>query len=217
MPYIAPVLLSYSIFIVVALLLFRRNYLPAEILPFSWLILVGATNEIISTVVAARAMSTHANNNFYQLIEALLLLWLFRKWGAIASGRTFFLISGLLLFAGWLLELLLGGFKHDLVFFSMVYSFAAVVLSVRSMSAKQLPPSLVPFRRSVLLICSCFVVYFSSRILLDSVWYLGLGLSDAFRYAVYYVMAFINCIINLCYALAILWIRPKQKYSSLLY
>lgn len=215
MSYTANVLLSYSIFITAVIFLVRRRWLPAEFQPLGLLILVGSINELISTVVTFSGGYTSANNNVYQLLEALLLLTLFRKWGAISNDRTLFYIGFITICTGWLLEILLAGFKQYLVFFSIVYSFGVVFFSIRFMNAQHLSPALLPVKKSVLLICSCFIVYFSCRILLDSSWYLGLKYSTSFQWAVFFVMSFINCITNLCYALAILWIPPKQKYSVL--
>ena len=214
MPYTLLVLLSYSIFIAAIIALARFRQMSRVFLPFILFIITGAVNEITSTVVISQGISTSFNNNVYMLLEALLLLWQFKRWGNYIACNTGFSALAISVMLLWLLEIFYYGLFRDLVYFSLYYCFIIVLLSVLAISRLVVSYNRPMHKKPVFIICTAFLMYFMCRLLLDSSWYLGITISNTFQRAVFDIMACINFFINLVYCMAILWIPTKQKYSE---
>ena len=70
-------------------------------------------------------------------------------------------------------------------------------------------------KNPVFLICSGFIIYFTYKILIEAFWLYGLKAGKGFRINVYLLLTWINLIVNLIYALAMLWIPKKPQHITL--
>ncbi len=208
-------LLSYSIFVAACAAVARIGKLRRVFMPFVLLILLGSINEIISTLVISKGGHTSSNNNIYMLLEALLLCWQFRRWGIFSRLPWLFWSFFASLLTLWVLEIRSIGLQADIIYFSMYYCLLLAAFSVITISRLAAGSDLLAWERnSTFQFCITFIVYFIFRLLLDSSWYFGINMSADFQHAVFSIMAIINFLTNMAYAMAILWIPGKRRYSE---
>ncbi len=214
MPHSLLVLLSYFIIIPVCCAVAGRAKLGRLFIPFMLFLVAGLCNEIASTVRTYTVQDSSLNTNIYMLIEALLLCWQFQRWGAFRKSAPLFggLMASLLL--TWVAEITQFAMPRTLLYFSMYYCFILSVCSIEMISRLAGRKDLAWEQKTIFKISTAFMIYFMCRLMLDSSWYLGVAMSAHFQRAVFDVMALINVAINLAYAMIILWIPGKQKYTT---
>jgi hypothetical protein len=182
--------------------------------PFLICIWAGLLNEIISYIIIHSGHSNAPNSNIYILAEALLLTWQFKRWGIFA--RTKILFHGLIIFfvSVWVLEnFVVYKITYFSSYFRMVYSFALALMSINHINVLIHKERKQLLRNPEFLICMAFVIYYTYKVMVEAFWIYGLNNSDDFRKNVYLILAYINLFANLIYALAILWMPTKHRFS----
>ena len=183
--------------------------------PFIFCCWVGAANELISFLLTSLHYSTNINNNIYVLMEAVLIFWQFCNWQVFPSGKKIFYPLLAVTIVWWLVE----NISYQRIFsvsyyFRIFYSFLIVIISIQYSST-----IIITYRRPLLknaayLVCAGFIIFYTYKILVEISWLYGFNATPAFRINVYTILAFINCLINLLYLTAIIWVPSKQHSSS---
>jgi hypothetical protein len=206
-------LFNFSIFIgaIIGCVRFRRIH--PDYYPFLILIWVGTINEIIGTILINTGHYNIVNFNTYNLVEALLVTWLFNKWRLFADNR--FYHSLLLTFSfAWLLDIIfISGFSHFNSYFRIFYSFALILMSVNMINRMLFKERIHFLRNPIFIICSGFIIFFTLTVTTEAFFVYGLKLSIAFQANITYILMFTNLFCNLIYALAILWMPRRQAFS----
>ena len=70
-------------------------------------------------------------------------------------------------------------------------------------------------KNSIFLVAIGFIAFYTFNSLIEIFWVYGLNASKDFRAGVYRIMTYINLIVNLIYAIAVLWIPRKREYTLL--
>ena len=214
MTYTLAVILSASIAFpaIIALVRFRR--INAVYHPFIYCIWLGFLNEVIGFFVVRSGNSNAFNNNIYALAEAILFTWLFKKWGLFEKNKKIIFFLAVLYVAAWLSEtFLLDRMKHNTSYFRILYAFVIVLLSTQTIYSQLILEKRNILRNSIFLICTCFVIYYTYNVIVGLFWLYGLNASLEFQRNIYTIMIYINCIVNLIYALAVLWMPTKHRFS----
>jgi hypothetical protein len=205
---------SCSIFIAAILGWVRFTKIAPAFHPFIFCLFLGAVNEIISMILAHAGHSTIINNNIYVLCESLLLVVQLGRWDAWGRLHTMEARLLALLAITWLAEniflLHLNGISS---FFRVFYSSAIVLLSINVLNNLIVSEKGQLLKHPVFLSCIGFVTYFSYKIIVEAFWFYGLSRSNSFRENVYSIMVWINLIVNLIYACAVLWMPAKQRFT----
>ena len=182
--------------------------------PFIFCLWIGLLNEVISYLVTINHHSNAINSNIYVLLEGGLILWQFERWGNFTRKEVYFISYLVLFVAVWIME---NFFISRITYFSSYFRILyAAVLSL--MSINFMNSIIVRERRSILmnasfLMCAAFIIYYTYKVLVEAFWIYGLNNSSSFRINVYLILTYINLLVNLIFALAVLWIPTKQRFT----
>ena len=204
---------SFSVFIAATVGWVRLKYIAPAFYPFILCLSLGALNEIISIIVSYSGHSTMVNNNIYVLLESILLCTQLSRWNAWGRFHFNVLVTAILILT-WSAEnvflfQLYGVSSYFRLFYSAILVFLSINVSNRIIATEK--GTLL--KHPVFLICIGLLIYFTYKILVETFWLYGLGRSREFRENVYSIMIWINMIVNLIYAFAVLWIPAKQRFT----
>jgi len=216
-----PPLWGFSILLAGIIAIARFKKIGKLYLPFIFCIWIGCINEILSYILVVNGLHSAVNNNIYVLAEALLLLVFFKNTGLFQKAPALFKIffAGLVLL--WLWENgIEGKITHVSSWFRITSSFLMVLISLAVISKLVLFDINRPFEMQkvsmftspVFLICLGTIVFFTFKLSVEIFWVYGLNHSAGFRIKLYHILIYFNLIVNGVYALAILWMLPKQQY-----
>lgn len=208
------VIFSFSIVFAAIIGWIRYKKINPAYYPFIYCIWIGFINEIISYVATRAGYSTAVNNNIYVLIEALLFTWQFKRWGLFQQHQSLFIIILTLFGSIWCIEnFYISKITSIRSEFRIVYSFAIVLMSISQLNAILVREKKDLLKNPITLICVGFILFYTYKVLVESFWVYGLNNSRDFRNNVYLILAYINLICNLIYALAVLWMPTKHRFS----
>ena len=214
MTYTLVVILSASIAFPAIIGAIRYSTINPVYYPFLYCIWLGFLNEIIGYFVVRSGNSNAFNNNLYTLAEAILFTWLFKRWGVFNRSRHTFLLLVAVYCVAWLTEtFLLDRMKHNTSYFRVLYAFVIVLLSIQTIYTQLILEKRNILKNSVFLICAGFVIYYTYNVIVGLFWLYGLNASLEFQMSIINIMIFINCFVNLIYALAVLWMPTKHRFS----
>ena len=171
-------------------------------------------NELISFLMTKNGQTTAINNNIYVLIESILISWQFKKWGLLQRPRFLFPLLLVLLIISWIVENFIV-FKITYIssYFRVLYSFIIVLMSVSVINGLFILDKKDILRNPIFLICIGFIFYYTYKVLVETFWIYGLNHSRGFRNNVYIILTYVNLFANLIYALAVLWMPTKQRFT----
>jgi hypothetical protein len=200
---------NLSIFIAGIIGLVRFSRIDPAYYPFLFCLWIGCLNEVLSVVLIANGGKTLVNNNFYVLIESLMITWFFYKKRLFKKPPLFaVLILSFIVF--WITETLIRGITSNSTYFRIFYSFAIVIMSIHMVNEIIFTEKKLT-RNSVFLLCVCFIVYFTYKALLQAFVLYGVSRSS-FLLHIYVLLIYVNLGVNLVYALAVLWMPRKMKF-----
>jgi len=206
-------ILSFSIFIAGVIAIFRFAQIRDIYRPFVYLIWIGCITEAVSTYFAYVYHNNLAILAIYRLCESLLLLWFFSKLGIFKNlDKLLYLLMAVFVII-WLGENFLSShFKVRLTFyFDIVYALCVVLLSIRAINDLLFTEKEL-LKNPTFLICIGLIIYFTYQIIQRMFGLYGLRDSADFRRGVQTILMLINCLTNLIYALAVLWMRKRQPF-----
>ncbi len=207
-------ILSYSVGIGALLSLIRwKHILPKDyfFIAFLW---VGTFNEIIGTVTAYVFKTNAIPSNIYTLISSILLVCQFNNWQLFGSNKQIckWLIGGLSIF--WIWEnFVYGSIFQFGPYYRISYSFMIVLMAIHMINLLILQQEIAISKNHVFLICISFVLFFSTKILVEIFYLYGLNGSKKFGILVFNIISYVNLLTNILYAIAILWIPKKRTFT----
>ena len=218
------ILTSLSILMAGGIALSRIKRIDGFYLPFIICIWLSCLNEITCFFLWKNGYPVAVINNIYVLGVALLLTMFFKNAGIFDKYRSFFflLISGLILF--WFWENILAGKLFEVSsWFRILSSFILVLMAVTCLNKLVIgdlgdyPETLMLhfLKKPVFIICTGLILFFTCKLIVEIFWLYGLGASVSFRMEIYSILIYINLTVNIIYAIAILWMLPKQQYIML--
>lgn len=207
-------LFSFSILIAAIIGWVRFSKINSAYYPFIYCIWVALVNEILGYFLIYNGISNAINNNVYVLIEAVLITWQFQRWGIFQRIKPVAIILIFILIISWAIEaFLIKGIKYNISYFRIGYSFAIVLMSINMLSDLITKDRKSIVKNSTFLICTGFILYFTFKVLTGVFWLYGLGQNQEFRKSIVWILIYFNLIANLIYALAVLWMPTKQRFT----
>ena len=182
--------------------------------PFIYCIWIAFANELISFYLTKTKHSTAINNNIYVLLESVLISWQFKKWGYLQKPSYLSAIIISCLAALWVIDaFFVYSIKQTISYYRIIYSCFIIVVSVTVIN-KELAFAMGAVTKSpVFILCVAFTIYFTFKIVTGLFWLYGLGSNMKFLLSLVAIINVVNCITNLIYALAVLWMPTKQRFS----
>jgi hypothetical protein len=207
-------ILSYSILPAALIGLFRfkkvlNTYRPFIL--FTWLALI---NEVVSAVVAKRFQTNAVNSNIYVLIEFVILIMLFKRWGSGRKQNINFKLLLVLLIGVWVADNLI---FHPITQFNSLYrvcySFVLVFMSVDEINRHLVKERKTVWKNARFLICITMLSYYTYKTIFEIFFVVNLQASVNFQNNLFTILIYVNLFANLMYALASLWMPTRQTFT----
>lgn len=206
---------SFSIVFAAVIAIIRYKEISAKYHPFVFLVWLALLNEVISSYLVVTIKNNAVNSNIYVLFEFLLSLWLFDNLGLFHKKKIYLKFCLFMLPVVWLLDCVI---LHPITRFGsiyrIIYSFTLVLFSIDYVNYVFFSEKENILRNPGFLICLAFLIYFSFKGLLEFFYLFRLSQFKGFYRNLLYTINIVNLIANLVYALAMLWIRKKEIYTS---
>jgi hypothetical protein len=210
--YVIKIALNHSIVIAVIIGVIRFKKIAADFYPFLLVILTGLVNESLSLVLIYTTGSNTINSNFFVLLEYALLLWQFYRWEG-RHHKKYFLLAGIGL-AIWITDnLLVNTLAQNNSLFRVFYSFVILFLSIDEINKLIIFENEDLLKNACFIICFTFLFYYGLKAFIESYNMFHLGLSKGLLQSLWIILYFVNVVANLLYAIAILCMPPKLKFT----
>lgn len=206
-------ILSLSILIAGIIGIVRFTQIRDIYRPFVYLVWIACAAETLNIYLAYAFHNNLAVGVVYNICESLFLLWFFNKLGIFKNHKTIlYLLIGFFVLV-WLADVLLSSRVNQRItyYFDIVYAFTVVLLSIRAINDLLFTEKEL-LKNPTFLICMGLIIFFTYQIIQRMFGLYGLKDSAEFRRSVQRIMAIINCLANLIYAVAILWMRKRQPF-----
>lgn len=202
---------SFSLIFAAVIGLYRIWKVSAAYYPFLFLIWLGLCNEIITYTITNTNSSI--NTNIYFLFEGILILFFFKQLHFFHKSATLYYLLQCAIIVIWIIEVLQKGIATELAsYFIIVHSLVIALLSITMINRQIGYGRKNILKNAIFLICICFIVYFTNAILVE-VFYMFNLFSNEFALNIQTILSVINICTNLIYAIAILWIPERQRFS----
>ncbi len=204
----------WSILLPLVVSILRYKKIGSIYLPFILLIWIGCLNELVGEIVVSKGYSNAVSSNIYSLIEAIIILWLFRQMDAPRFIKKIFHYVALGFCIVWTLENVFIG-KFGVYFnsyFNMVSGFVIVLISINAIN-EILVKEKDLLKNPLFLLCTGFIIYFTYRTLIEAFWIYGQDIGEQFMSKVFSIHSWINLVCNIIFALAILWMQKRQAFT----
>lgn len=159
--------------------------------------------------------SLNVIGNIYVLIEFILILFQFKKWGLFKNNLNFYI----LIFTCFLFWLYSGMYILEIgirnTYFRAFYSFIIVLGAIDLINK-------IAFERINLLkdyrfiICIGFIIFYFYNIIIESFCLIKLDFSKQFYYNIFIIKSYLNVFVNLLYFFALLCIPKTMKQKSIM-
>jgi hypothetical protein len=204
---------SFSIIIAGIIAIARFKNIHIKYYPFIYCILIAGLNEIFSEILIHQGFKTLINNNIYNLLESVLLIWLFYNFSFYRRKPTY-IICSVALIISWVVEnVALKKLNTYGAYFIIQYSTLLVFLSINHINKILLTSQKSILTNIPFLLCTGFIIYFTYRILIMSFFIYNLTSSLTFLAKIYNIMLYINLIVNILYIIAVSLMPKKQEIT----
>lgn len=213
-------ILSLSIIFAVIIGIVRYRKIDRSYYPFLYYIWLMLPIEIVATLLFQNEQWDILNVmlNMYTFIEFGVLAWLFHAWGLFNGNRTFFIVLMSLFFVAWFIMTVIAEsiIKSSNLYFRALYSFTLVLFAVSTFNKMVVNHRSKIFENAQFWICLGIIIFFTF-FLLDNATKISLvshTVSKGFRSNLQEIIVFTNLLVNLLYAVAVIWIPRKKNFMT---
>ena len=207
---------SYSVGIAAIIGLIRIRKIDPSFYPFIILLWLGILTEIATTILIRKIGRNAEISNVYVLLESLVIMWQFQQWRFFERYRAWFPITMIAFVIAWVVEnFFVSDIHHFNSYFRIFYSFLIVLMSISQINHLIAKETKGIVKNAIFLILVGFIIFFAYKTMVEIFWAYGVFESKTFQANVYRIMNYVNLAVNLIFALAVLWIPGRQKYTLL--
>lgn len=197
----------------------RWRVIDAAYYPFIYNIIVVLLVEIINATHPYSAL-TNETLNVFSIIDFCLFAWLFHNWGLFNYKKKHFTTLIVSFCIAWfLITFFLTGFTKINNPFLLLYSFALIIFSVTTFNKIVVQERVNIFTNAKFWICIGIIIFYSFFIVTratDLSAGMLLHISQPFLRSLQEINNYSNVLVNLLYAVAVIWIPRKKNITSLL-
>jgi hypothetical protein len=156
--------------------------------------------------------------NIFSFIDFFLFAWLFHNWRLFnRSRKTFIYIVGGFFIAWFVITFFVSGITTPNLYFRILYSFALIFFSVSTFNKVVVNDRGSIFKNPKFWICLGIIIFYAFFILVCVARYslFKYHVSRIFRVRLQEINTYSNLLVNLLYAVAILWIPRKKNFTTL--
>ncbi len=212
--YVLDIVLNHSIALPAIAGIVRVKTVCKSYCPFLLFLWLGLLNETISLILIYQTGNNLATSNIYVLLEYLILLYQFHLWSG-DSVKRLALLSGSGIFVWVLDNLLIHSLNNSNSIFRSLYSFVLLLLSIDKINSLLIFEKRSLLKNPTFLICTAFLFYYGFKSFFEAVNIFDLDFSDMFYRYLWVSLSIINCIANIIFTLAILWVPKRQTFFIL--
>jgi hypothetical protein len=213
-------ILSLSIIFAVIIGIVRFRKIDRAYYPFIYYVSLAVLIETAYLILMSNGMiePIRIMLNTYAFFEFGLLAWLFHAWGLFNGNRIFFISLMIGVFITWFVITLIFGTinKEPNLYFRILYSFALVLFAVSTFNKMVVNHRGKIFENAQFWICLGIIIFFTF-FLLDNATKISLvkhNVSRRFRGNLQDLIMYTNVLVNLLYAVAVLWIPRKKNFMT---
>ena len=214
--------LSLSIIFAVIIGIVRFRKMDPSYYPFIYNICLALLIEVTHQILMSNGYSHPlvAVLNVYGYLDFFLFTWLFHNWGLFNRKRSVFITVVSIFFVIWLFtNVFYSQFSRGLnIYFAIIYSFALIFFSVNTFNKVIVHERSSMSRNAQFWICLGVIIFYSFFTVLNATRFIILfkhNMSMDFWHKLHEITLFSNILVNLLYAVAVLWIPRKKKYTTL--
>ena len=213
MNYFLLIFFNYSIIIAAIIAIVRFKTIMADYYPFVFFIWLGLLNEILSLFLICNYQSNAANSNLYVLLEYMILLLQFYKWNNKGIKKYYWLAA--IGMAVWITDnFIINTLSQNNSIFRVFYSFVILFFSIDQLNKLLVFEYGNLLKHPIFIACITFVFYYGFNVFVESFNMVHLGLNPAILRNLWIILYFVNGTANLLYAIAVLCIPTKIKFTS---
>jgi len=193
--------------------------------PFVYNLLVTVLVEILIGLQRSDSTATKITNVF-SLVDFCLFAWLFHNWGLFNyNKKRFYTILGSFFLIWIYITFFFSGFSNINNLFLLIYSFALIFFSVTTFNKIVVQQRINIFVNARFWICIGIIIFYSFFIVTRATDLSTTSIKDinnvlnnksSFKDDLQKINAYSNILVNLLYAVAVIWI-PRQKNTTTLF
>jgi hypothetical protein len=154
--------------------------------------------------------------NCFSYIDFFLFTWLFHNWGLFSRKKTTFITIAGIFFLIWLItNVIFTGFIKLNLYFFILYSFALIFFSVSTFNKMVVHERSSIFANPKFWICLGVIIFYSFFVVWSSTGFSFHKTSREFRRGLQAINVYSNLLVNLLYAVAVIWIPRKKNFTNL--
>ncbi|HEX2846169.1 MAG TPA: hypothetical protein VHN59_06445 [Chitinophagaceae bacterium] len=207
-------LYSFSIAIAAIIAIVRYKRIYPGFRPFLFMSWAALATEAICYFLIYQRNYTFVPYGIYSVVEGLLITWLFRELGLFGRRSYLFVLLIVFYLLAWLTEVIFfEGMNRNMTWFRLLHSFITVLLSILLLGRELSVQRTFLLKSPVFLICTGFLLYNTIVVIAGVFDLYGYGGNITFRRQVQGIMIYMNLIVNLIYAVAVLCMPHRLRYS----
>jgi len=208
--------LSIGFAVIIGIVRFRK--IDRSYYPFLYNTGVALLVEIISRILYKSGYpdAFSATLTIYSIVDFCLFAWLFHNWGLFNRSKLIFgLVIGAFS-ATWLTFVILNGIISPDYYFLILYSFALVFFSVTTFNKVVVHERGSILRNAKFLICLGIIIFYTFFVVVcaTELSVFSQHVSRVLRRNVNQINVYSNLLVNLLYALAVVWIPRNKNFTS---
>jgi hypothetical protein len=212
--YTTTLILGFSGFIAAIIGAIKFSQIQNVYRPFIYIIWIGCIADILSIYFAYTYRNNLAVGAIYRLCESLFLLWFFNRLNVFKGHNKVMYLLISIFITIWMADNFLSSHINLRItyYFDMVYALSIVLLSISAINDLLFTEKEL-LKNPTFLICTGLIIYFTYKVIERLFGLFGLKNSMDFRLSVQTILMIVNCLTNLIYALAVVWMRKRQPFK----
>lgn len=205
---------SFSIAIAAIIGIIRYKRIYPGFRPFLFVCWAALATETVCYFMIYQGNYTFIPYGIYSIVESLLITWLFRELGIFDRRPYLFILLIIFYWLAWLTEIIFfEGMNRNMTWFRLAHSFIVVLLSILLLSKELSVQRTFLLKSPVFLICIGYLLYYTFTIIAGVFELYGYGGNITFWRQVQRILTYTNFFVNLIYALAVLCMPHRLRYS----
>lgn len=199
----------------------RFNKIDKSYYPFIYSVWASLSIEIVVRLLTINRLPYDiiAVLNFYFIIDFTLFFLLFNNWKLFGYNKKVPVAIAAIALMLWVITtfLIAGGIYHSNYYFPILYSFALIFFSVTAINKFIVNERGNIFKNARFWICLGLIIFYTFFIVTNTTWatVFHFRTSKGFNRSLHEINVFSNLLVNIMYAIAVLWIPRKKDFTSL--
>lgn len=213
-------ILSLSIIFALIIGIVRFRKVDPAYYPFLYDVAAAFFIEIVVQLLMQNGLSKGlvASLNVYSFIDFFLFAWLFHNWRLFNRNRKTFTYIIAAYFIAWLvITFFIGSITTTNYYFRILYSFTLIFFSVSTFNKVVVNDRSSIFKNPKFWICLGIIIFYALYVLVCVTRYTVFKhhVSKEFKARLQEINVYSNLLVNLLYAVAVLWIPRKKNFTTL--